>query len=64
MASNCHSVVSRALDVPGWEKHAYVVRHTRQADWDITMTTVGMEQDMYFQGRVSLPSLARSSGTM
>ncbi|MEQ1690327.1 MAG: proline iminopeptidase-family hydrolase [Gemmatimonas sp.] len=28
----------------------YVVRHIRQADWDSTMKTVGMEQYMYFQG--------------
>lgn len=28
----------------------YVVRHIRQADWDSTMQTVGMEQYMYFQG--------------
>lgn len=28
----------------------YVVRHIRQADWDSTMATVGMEQYLYFQG--------------
>ena len=28
----------------------YVVRHVRQADWDSTMKTAGMEQYMYFQG--------------
>ena len=28
----------------------YVVRHIRQADWDSTMATVGMDQYMYFQG--------------
>ena len=28
----------------------YVVRHIQKADWDSTMSTVGMEQYMYFQG--------------
>ena len=28
----------------------YVVRHIRQADWDSTLNTIGMEQYMYFQG--------------
>jgi proline iminopeptidase len=83
------TLMSAALDIPAWEKHAnrllttlsdsaqkaiaaatkaskydgkdyeaangefmsrYVVRNIRQADWDSTMATAGMEQYMYFQG--------------